>query len=284
MNEIYEKKISQICDFIATNLDQNLSLDVLSEVSGLSKFHLHRVFSVTVGISLYNFIQLTRLKKSSYQLVFNKEKKIIDIALDANFDSHEAFSRAFKKAFNVTPSQFRSAPNWQKWSESYQFKIPTGGTNMEVKIIDFKETKIAVLEHRASPTVLNDTIATFQQWRTDSQQSPVSKARTFGIVYNDPNNTAPEDFAFDVCGELFEQLKANNARVIEKMIPAGRCAVARHLGSPDNIEGKIYELYSKWLPNSGESLRDFPLFFHYQNFFPDVNESEMVTDIYLPIM
>ncbi|WP_412462964.1 AraC family transcriptional regulator [Halobacteriovorax sp. RT-2-6] len=284
MSNEYNDRIALICKYIADNINEDLNLEKLSEVSGLSKYHFHRVFTAKLNISLYSFIQLTRLKRASYQLVFNKEMKIIDIAFDANFDSPEAFSRSFKKVFNVTPSQFRSAPNWEKWHEKYQFIIPTGDNHMEIKIINLEEMKVAVLEHRASPTTLNNSVEKFKNWRIQSKQSPINKARTFGIVYNDPNNTKPEDFAFDICGELFEDLKQNKDGVIEKTIPAGRCAVARHFGSPDNIEGKIYELYGKWLPTSGEELRDFPLFFHYHNFFPEVPENELITDIYLPLI
>ena len=45
----------------------------------------------------------------------------------------------------------------------------------------------------------------------------------------------------------------------------------------------VYYLYQTWLPDSGEELRDFPCFFHYLNFVHEVDECELVTDIYLPI-
>ena len=61
------------------------------------------------------------------------------------------------------------------------------------------------------------------------------------------------------------------------VIPAGRCAVVRHLGSHDRIGESIYPLYREWLPESGEELRDFPLFFHYVNLVYDVPEHELIT-------
>lgn len=67
------------------------------------------------------------------------------------------------------------------------------------------------------------------------------------------------------------------------MIPGGRCAVVRHHGSHERIAESIYPLYREWLPQSGEELRDFPLFFHYLNLIPEVEEHELVTDIYLPL-
>ena len=66
-------------------------------------------------------------------------------------------------------------------------------------------------------------------------------------------------------------------------IPAGRCALLRHVGSDDQLGRSIRYLYANWLPASGEELRDFPLFMRRVTFFPDVPDSEAVTDIYLPL-
>jgi AraC family transcriptional regulator len=71
--------------------------------------------------------------------------------------------------------------------------------------------------------------------------------------------------------------------VIKQVIPAGRCAVARHIGSRNNVTAAAY-LHEKWLPTSGEKLRDFPVFFHYVNVGPNVKEHEMITDVYLPLI
>ncbi len=90
-------RIERVQDFILHNLDEDLSLTKLSEIANLSKYHFHRLFVVNTGITLFRFIQLARFKKAAYQLAFNDDKRIIDIALDAGFESPEAFTRAFKK-------------------------------------------------------------------------------------------------------------------------------------------------------------------------------------------
>ena len=68
-----------------------------------------------------------------------------------------------------------------------------------------------------------------------------------------------------------------------KAIPAGRCAVVRHLSSRESVSAATY-LKTDWLPSSGETLRKFPIFFHYVNVGPQVREQGMVTDVYLPIL
>ncbi|MBP9682169.1 MAG: AraC family transcriptional regulator [Bacteriovorax sp.] len=283
MKETYKKRIGKACDYISENLEDDLSLEMLSQVIEISKFHFHRLFAVHTGINVYNYILLQRLKRASYQLVFNKDIKIIDIAINAKFDSPEAFSRAFKKKFNVTPSEFRKKPNWEIWHKKYTYQTLTGEQEMEVKLINFEETQIAVLEHKGPPASLNNTIPKFIEWRKFTGLSPIVSCRTFGIVYNDPNNTPPEEFRFDVCGEIIAEVPENKYGVTQKTIPEGICAVIRHIGSHDTMDEKIYYLYRDWLPKSGKEIRDFPLYFQYHNFFPETAENELITDIFLPI-
>ena len=70
---------------------------------------------------------------------------------------------------------------------------------------------------------------------------------------------------------------------MNKVIPAGKCAVVRHIGSDDTIGLTVQYLYSEWLNNSDFEIRDFPIFFERVSFFPEVSENEMITDVYLPI-
>ena len=154
---------------------------------------------------------------------------------------------------------------------------------MEVKIVKFEKTKVAVLEHRGAPGLVNDSVRIFIEWRKESGLSPVKFSKNFGIVYNNPDTTEPEQFRFDIGGSVSDDVPDNSQGVVNKVIPSGRCAVIRHHGSHDMIGGCAYYLYRDWLPESGEELRDFPLYFHYLNLLPETPEHELVTDIYLPL-
>jgi len=180
----YAERFNRISDFIYNNLDEDLSIEKLSKIASFSKYHFHRQFSAYMGISVYRFIQF----------------KVIDIALDSGFENHESFSRAFKKIFNQTPSQFRKKPKWKPWHEKYNLIKYKGNNIMQVETVDFKETKIAVLEHRGDPELLNDSVQKFIEWRKKSGLSPVHSSNSYGLVYDDPNNTEPDKFRFDICG------------------------------------------------------------------------------------
>lgn len=280
----YAERIGRVIHYINSHLSEELSVETLSRVAGFSKFHFHRQFTAYTGIGVAKLVRLMRLKRASYQLAFNKPYRIIDIALDAGFSNPESFSRAFKKEQGQSPSEFRSNPKWEGWVEQYQVPEQLRRNDMEVKIVEFEEAKIAVLEHLGSPSSLNHSVQRFIEWRKESKLSPNATSKTYGVPYSDPSETAPEEFRFDICGTVQSDVPGNAQGVITKFIPAGRCALVRHHGSTDAIGDTVRALFASWLPSSGESLRDFPLFFHYIDRMPAVEEHLQVTDVYLPLV
>lgn len=283
ISERYGERIWRVVDYVNANLDKDLSVDRLARIAGFSKFHFHRQFTSYAGVSVSRLVRLLRLKRASYQLVFDPEAPIIEIAFDAGFENPESFSRAFKKAQGQTPSQFRSNPDWKDWAKQYQFPIPPRRNTMNVIIVEFLEEKVAVLEHVGAPETINTSVAKFIEWRKSNALSPNATSNTYGVPYSDPAETKPEEFRFDICGTIKEDVPSNPQGVVHKLIPGGRCAVVRHHGSTDAIGDTVLPLYSKWLPSSGEQLRDFPCFFHYISRMPAVAEHEQITDVYLPL-
>ncbi|WGS83883.1 AraC family transcriptional regulator [Methylomonas sp. UP202] len=279
----YQDRMERVCDYIRANLDDDLSVDRLCRIALFSKYHFHRQFSEYTGVNVFRFIQLTRLKRACYQLAYRQDLRIIDIAFEAKFENPESFARAFKKLFGQKPSQFRKQPQWQLWHQNYRLPAQRGKTDMQIEIVEFEQTKVAVLEHRGPVETLNDSIAVFIEWRRASGLSPKSTSNTYGLAYDDPETTAPENFRFDLCGSVEQDVPHNPQGVVTKTIPGGRCAVIHHVGPHEVMDDKIRFLYGTWLPESNEELRDFPCFFHYLNLFPDVPENELITDIYLPL-
>lgn len=280
---LYAERFNQVFDYIEKHVDDPLSVEDLSRVAYFSKFHFHRQFSEYCGISVSRYIQLIKLKRASHRLVFNPDERIIEIALDAGFENPESFSRAFKHIFGQTPTAFRKNPAWDLWHTHYQFPKREGATSMNVKIVQVDPELVAVLEHRGAPALLNDSVRHFIAWRKTTGLSPVDSSRTFGVPHDNPDTTLPDDFRFDICGSVTEEVPPNAQSVMTKLIPGGRCAVVRHVGSRDRISESVYYLYRQWLPESGEELRDYPVYFHYLTVGLDQPELEQQTDVYLPL-
>jgi len=283
----YQDKFVEVINYIETNLDLDLDTEKLCQLAYLSKYHFHRQCSAYFGMPIMSIVKLLRLKRSAYQLAY-RDEKIVNIALANGYESHEAFSRAFKKQFNKSPSDFRRAPDWTLWHSQYEpiqklrTKIMSDNVNFDIKVIDFPKTLIATMEHREAPNLLGQTIRKFIEWRK-ANHLPPGKSKTYNLVYDDPDNTRPENFRFDVCCSIVNTIEKNSYGIVNKVIPAGKCAVVRHIGSDDSIGLAVNYLYVEWLNNSIYDVRDFPIFFERVSFFPEVPENEMITDVYLPI-
>ena len=276
-------------EHIDAQLDDDLTVGRLSGVAAFSKFHFHRQFSALFGLGVYRYVQLVRLRRASHQLAFRQHLSIIEIALASGYDSHEAFSRAFKKVVGQTPSEFRQEPAWERWHAIYQplsvlrtlhMKPDTRGEHVELVV--FPETHVAVREHRGDPRLIGDSIRELIAWRKQNHLPPRLSA-TFNILYDDPDDTAPENFRLDLCVATDRSVADNPYGIVAKTIPGGRCAVLRHVGTEDKLFQAVEYLYAEWLPRSGEEPRDFPLYLQRVSFFPDVPEHETVVDIFLPL-
>ena len=146
----YQDRFVNVISFIEANLDIDLDIEKLCQLAYLSKYHFHRQCSVFFGMPIMSIVKILRLKRAAYQLAYRNEK-IVNIALANGYESHEAFSRAFKKNFNQSPSDFRRSPDWSLWHSKYEpilklrIRIMNNNVNVETKIVDFPKTLIATM-------------------------------------------------------------------------------------------------------------------------------------------
>src|SRR3982075_4608091 len=94
--------------FIESHLAGELTLDEISGVAGISRFHMVRAFAAATGLSVMRYVRARRLRKAARALA-NGAPDILNLALDADYGSHEAFTRAFRDHFGVTPEAVRTA-------------------------------------------------------------------------------------------------------------------------------------------------------------------------------
>jgi AraC family transcriptional regulator len=277
----YQHQLSKVIEYIGKHLDEELSLTQLSEVACFSKYHFHRLFTAYTGMSLQQYIRWLRLKRAAHQLIVDKEQSIINIAIDAGFESHEAFSRAFKQTCGLSPSQFKQESSFQAWEKPPYLLPRKEDMKMNIEIKNLNARRLAVVEHRGDPRTVGESVNKLIKWAKDQAIDLKPKAgEAFGIAYDDPKITPAANFRFDLGITIPESLSLKS-EVVEKRLPAGRYAVAMHKGSRDNIGDTVYGLYRDWLPNSGEELGDLPCIFCYYNFEHEVAETELLTECWL---
>jgi AraC-like DNA-binding protein len=106
MNEVETiKAVQHMQEYIENNLCSNISLKQLANAAGYSPWHAARLFKELTKKTPFDYIRALRLSKAAL-ILRDKDERILDVALDFVFDSHEGFTRAFSKEFGMTPKKY----------------------------------------------------------------------------------------------------------------------------------------------------------------------------------
>lgn len=106
-DNMHTRTMRSSLDFIEKNLTERITLKEVSVHSKFSSHHFYRIFYAAVGQTVADYVRRRRLAKAAADLIYSN-KRILDIALEYHFQSQEAFSRAFKKTYRLTPGQYRT--------------------------------------------------------------------------------------------------------------------------------------------------------------------------------
>jgi len=98
--------VEGVMRYIREHINEPLNRESLAAVAGFSVPHFHRVFSAHVGESAVSYVRRLRLERAGRKLRMGAVD-ITEVALAAGYDTHAAFSKAFKQQFGLSPSQFR---------------------------------------------------------------------------------------------------------------------------------------------------------------------------------
>lgn len=276
--------LARVLAFIEQNVESELPGEKLSELAGLSRFHFHRRFAKEFGLGPRSYVELVRLRRAAYRLAFRGEQRILDIALDSGFTSHEAFGRAFKRAVGQTPSQFRRAPRWEEWlsrshslAELRRHHLHAAPSTTAVVVRELPATAVIGLRHRPEREPLLAATQRFIAWRKRHRLSPRTTP-TFNLVRAD--RAGLSEFSFCVGTRRRVPLEPD---LFTGALPGGRCAVLRHVGDEVSLRTTLRWLAVEWLAASGHAQRDAPFVLQRIAFFPDVPEREAITDLILPL-
>src|ERR1700678_351498 len=92
--------------FIEGHLDDPLTLDEVAAIGGVSRFHMVRAFAAATGLSVMRYVRARRLTEAAHALA-SGAPDILALALEADYGSHEGFTRAVRDHFGVTPEAVR---------------------------------------------------------------------------------------------------------------------------------------------------------------------------------
>lgn len=100
------EQLNKMITYIEDNLDNEIDLNYLSSITNVNLFILERIFTFLTNMTIIEYIKKRRLSKA-FEEIRNTDNKIIDIAFKYQYNSASSFNRAFKKLFDVTPTECR---------------------------------------------------------------------------------------------------------------------------------------------------------------------------------
>ncbi|GHU73558.1 hypothetical protein AGMMS49992_12550 [Clostridia bacterium] len=146
--------------YITAHLGDDITLDSLAEAAGYSKYHAARTFKELTGKTPFETIRALRLTKAA-QILQKSDKKVVDVALDSGFDSHDGFTRAFARQFAITPRKYQQETPAVPWEYDYRieayYRMKEDSPNMENEKVSEKVLKtvtVTALERPARKLIL----------------------------------------------------------------------------------------------------------------------------------
>ena len=226
-----------------------LSLDEIAEVSGVSRFHLSRAFGVATGRSVMRYVRERRLSEAARQLA-DGAPDILQVALDWGYGSHEAFTRAFREQFGITPEELRARRDLSSLAlvEPLSMHAATRIPLAEPRLVTGKPMLIAGFSGHFSVGKTEGIPLLWQRIVPHFGHIPGQKGFiAYGASYNcDDDGNFDYIAGAEVSG--FADLPDEFARL---SVPEQRYAVFEHSGHITGIKQSYNAIWRDWLPKSG---------------------------------
>jgi len=249
-------RLNNTIEYIEANLDKNIHLEFLASKFALSKYHFHRIFKALIGDPPFRYIEKRRLSGAATELI-ETNRRIIDIAFDYGFNSHESFIRSFKKKYSLTPSQFRKTKPDFRFHEkcpigSIELKLEKGKVKLNPDILHKSSFSIAGLTYSG-----HDTNEIFDLWQTfwlmvQEGKIILDNRGCLGACLHDIDMRNNEVFVYYAGVEQNQSLDIPKA-MQSATIPGSTYAVFKHKGPISEIEQTYDRIYGSWFPRTGNT-------------------------------
>lgn len=124
------KNIMAVIDYIETHLQEKLDLETVAKAVHYSKYHLHRMFTGTVGLTIHDYVQRRQLTEAAKLLVLS-DRPILEIALSAGYESQQSFTDIFKAMYKKFPNQYREEEEF--YPLQLRYVLNENPTNLDEK-------------------------------------------------------------------------------------------------------------------------------------------------------
>lgn len=293
----YKSRINRVFQFIDENLDADLSLHRIAEIAFFSPFHFHRVFKFITGETLNAFVTRRRIEKSALDLL-HKNTTTTELSHKYGFSDNSSFSRAFKKFYGVSPTEFRKQ-NPNRFSKIRQLESKNGQEYPDY------EKYICVIDHLKNWIKMNAKIEIRKMPKMDlayvssigpqnlagAYQKLIQWASPLGLmnektkmitIYHDSFKvTEAKKVRMSACVLLNKPVETEGEIGLTS-IKAGKCIVGSFEIGLNEFEKSWTGLFL-WMNENGYKKTDRNPFEIYHNNINEHPESKAIVDFCIPV-
>ena len=291
----YNTVVLESIEYIEENIKFDLTPDMIARKCGYSTFHFCRIFNIHKGITLMEYVKKRRLSLAAIDLFSGK--RIIDIAMDYGFDTHNGFSKAFKKEYGFTPTQYLKRMNGYFKEES---TIKIGGYIMNPIILKKAAFKVAGYGIKTNVTNGNYTKDVASFW--DNYDGENLESKMYKILNPPkhgevglciPSNKENGDATY-LLGVIVEDFKNVTEDMITVEVPEATYAVftTPPVDTSDDLEQENFAeiikqswkyIFEEWFKDSGYELDESKMDFEFYDERCH-GRKDTVMEIYVPVI
>ena len=282
----YRNRILTVLAYMDAHWNESLVLEELAAIACFSPYHFHRIYRSMVGETLATTLRRIRLYKAAECLV-ETQQSVTEIAFESGYQSAQAFSRAFRTDFGMSPSDYRNDRSRCKLPPSSRLPLWLSHENMkeemkmDISIVDLDPMDVMSLRHIGPYEQVGQAFERLVGWAKQSQLWS-DHSKVLGLSYDDPETTPSHQLRYDACVQLATH-PAPTGEFQPIRVDGGRFAMFRHIGPYSGIGDAFRHVFGVWLPQSGYEVDDRPCLEMYPNDPADTPPAELITEIYVPL-
>lgn len=278
--------MNKALDYIEENLENNISSEDVAKAAHVSKFYFLRIFNILSGITVGEYIRQRRLSLAVKEVVSTKHK-IVDISLKYGYETPEAFTKAFKKLHDVSPSEARKTKENLKAFPPFSFQIIVRGEEkMNYRIVKKDEFKVVGIKKRVTNKNGENLKVIPKFWNQLCENGSYSildknkgKLGVMGICYNFDMECNEFDYIIAIEGENIDGL--GEFEVLN--IKSHTFAIFESIGPmPKAIQDTWDRIFAEWFPATKYEHADGP---ELEVYYPgDSSSKDYKSEVWIPII
>ena len=265
---------------IDRNLTGDLTLARVAENCGVSRYHLAHAFGETTGMSVMEYVRSRRLSEAAINLA-KGASNILDLAMDYGYASHEAFSRAFRTQFGMTPEEVRRKATTDGLPVLTPVKADEGARPAiaPVRIENLPELKFVGLCEHVPFSHLQNIAA---QWQRFMPRYGEIEDKAHPIPSGVSTNLDDEGNFDYVCAVEVKRYGAAPKGLVQITLPPSSYTVFRHDGHVSEIGQTYHAIWNDWVPDHGRKITDGASIERHMETF-DTRTGYGGVEIYIPV-